>query len=104
MAKQCKICKQKISIEEIKEQAQNNPIRSKNIRKDYYICKALGYCINCVRAKQENKDYLKEAAAHQDILKKAFKNEKALRRELGKRGLSKEQIDTELPKFKHLIK
>lgn len=102
--KNCKICGEKISIETIKEEAKGNPNRKKNIKKDYYICLALGYCIKCVRIKQRNKNYLKEAKKYPDILKQAFKNEKQLKKELRKKGLTEEQINSELPKFKKLIK
>jgi phosphotransferase system IIB component len=102
--KTCKICGNVINIQEVKDQAKDDPIRTKNIKKDYFISRAFGYCITCLRAKKQDTNYLKEANKHQDILKRAFKNERQLRKALYKKGLTKEQINQELPKFKHLIK
>lgn len=101
--KTCKICGENISIKQVKEEARGDPNRTKNIKKDFFYCKAFGYCITCIRAKQKI-DYEKEAGKHQDILKRAFKNEKQLRAALAKKGLSEEQINSELPKFKAQIR
>ena len=55
MKKVCKLCGNIITIKEVKDQAKDDPIRTKNIKKDYYISLAFGYCITCLRTKKQDK-------------------------------------------------
>ena len=53
--KKCKLCGKDITKKDIELAAQNIPERQKRIARDYRVCKWLGYCITCVREKQNAK-------------------------------------------------
>lgn len=100
MVRKCKSCKQKITLQTIKEEAEGNKKRMKAIYKDYSICYTSSYCIKCLR-KQKQTPLMNRLGIKK---RKVYESKEELEADLIKQGHTPEEIKKELGKYEGLIK